>query len=366
MLPPRSAPSWMEMRDENVGWALFAEGHSSAILGRTADGAVTWARTSVTVPCDPGDDDCVTWMAVAFPGAHSAVFAVEVAANTQRTVLIDRTNDAGRTWQKASFDAGEVLGIESLDFSSAREGRLTLSRSLGMSTPRGIGLDQLDTFLTHDGGVTWRKAPSPASHWRDAISSDASHHMVFVASPSTPAWWTYTDCSTCSRILMHRDRPFPMPAAPIHCKATYAPDAASGATNMVVLQDGVATDGGWFVAKCFDGDWSVVNGTTPTALFVRDRDRWRFASIASENESFLSVRPGVFWRASGSAIAESRDDGEHWGPAHVPADLRAANLVPRSSEAVVVRFVSDRVGFALLPGRWLYHTVDGGLSWTRL
>jgi photosystem II stability/assembly factor-like uncharacterized protein len=220
-------------------------------------------------------------------------------------VAIYQTSDGGLTWTSVFHnDPTQVGSSDSLPLSGIKNGMTFLDADTGWVTGTRPINGEVYLFVTHDGGVSWamQSIPLPAGYETNQYD------------PSPP-------------IFFGQDGFLPL--------MIYL---FSGDTNVVfyVTHDGGAT-------------W---NGDPENASQVVPRGRY----------SFTDAHTGLSWDG-GSVLYYSIDGAQHWSG--LAASLNLSDSLNQ------IDFVSGSTGWALSgpsdDGQAsLYHTEDGGVTWTQL
>ncbi len=160
------------MVDADHGWAM-----DGPQVFRTSDGGNSWKAVHRLV--DWNYDYGATFDAQGASHMWIAQRGSRLDSRSERvdSVAIHRTTNGGAAWSTTVVDLEEpILHMGPFSMSSTRDGRFDIGAMRGMSTPPTDG----PTYVTHDGGVTWKLSPRPRpgrAEWR-GVRAHAQLHRV--------------------------------------------------------------------------------------------------------------------------------------------------------------------------------------------
>lgn len=173
---------------ESEGWLSLAGSPATGCMAQyvevwhTADGALTWERTSASRDADRG---CSGPLAFADSRVGSRSSSQRDAAP-----FVYRTKDGGRTWMPQQ-QLADPPGFTTRPGGSAISiGRVHAFGSTLLVSGRGFagGTSKVFAFRSTDGGATWSYAASAPSEGTHIIFTTASRWLVM----STPSVWQET------------------------------------------------------------------------------------------------------------------------------------------------------------------------------
>lgn len=336
------------MADERVGWAI-----RGPTTYRTDDGGDSFRPVHEMSEEKEGVGAGLGVDAFAVRGPSCAWRATLVEGKEEDPkpgvgfVRVLRTTDGGKTWASASASSKyDLIEILSLEMTSDSEGRLDAEIPHGMNTPSGTG----PTFVTHDGGATWREVPRPVPR----------------------GWGVYQECSMCERVLTKNGTPFPL-ALPKgkRCLARLEDMGGSVAAELVI-NSGPHVDAGGegiLTAQCplsselqNEAEETTFAGVAVFRI-ASGEAKWSYSSSIPEDDAFVVLKSDLLWRVTTAGILESNDRGQTWQPRWVPPIMRLSGTFEQPRSA---RFVSPRVGWLLAGMGCIHRTQDGGATWTAL
>jgi photosystem II stability/assembly factor-like uncharacterized protein len=293
-----AAPLLVKMVGLSIGWA-------HGVL-RTTDGGAHWRDVSP----QPVPDRSSGYTEFFLDATHAwTARAVGSATACADHVVVFRTSDAGRTWERSASIpvnprsntdvvwAGSPLAVHWLDFVDAQNGWLLIeSRPTGFSSPVWLAGA---LYRTTDGGLNWTLVtinPGVA-----ALKSDCHVGGGISFSSATVGWM------------------------PMFC-------AGENYTGPALL---VTQDGG--------ADWTVEVLTTEAGCTCHHTPDLPPVFLDGMHGTFMV--PGV--------LVLTSTGGGHWSAHGLPAGTSS------------VTFVDPRDGWAVAAGT-LFRTVDAGTTWIRL
>ena len=395
--------------DDNVGWIAGSNG----LMLRTADGGATWRAASVgvnlAVQILQTSDANTAWLAdysgayittdggnswriVQRPPNNSYARLWPVSATTVWTAIFEgngtalaRSADAGVSWVTVPLPAMQLSGSRSLSglqFVSAQQGLVSVYETA--YSPTGQYSYTTPTYITADGGGTWRVLTPPPSA---AVSSGTVYDMardgtVFARSGYGAAgnefttdfgttWrtmplptltgsfspvWTY---DSSSRVLikdLYSGRAYLTHDAGLTWSAVYTLPTYSAYANSIWFFDSreglVITDDGNSLRTSDGGQTWTPRLSSPICC----------SGFSWRRMEFLPGRD-IGWALTSGQIYRSTDRGRTW-----------LSPVPQSSASLGTvtdyHFVDDSHGWALSPyssgaspGELLFASLDGGTSW---
>jgi photosystem II stability/assembly factor-like uncharacterized protein len=160
-VPPATGINSLIFVDANHGWAVdrldSSAGHQYLNLLRTTDGGVTW--TQVTTTDGPGGLPSGAHKTdPAFLNTTTGWIGTDISSYGGSSTYMYVTHDGGVTWQSQALSPpsqGFAGQASNFTFFDASNGALSLTDPGGTTAYN---------YVTHDGGVTWNAAGTPASN----------------------------------------------------------------------------------------------------------------------------------------------------------------------------------------------------------
>ena len=343
----------IHMIDATTGWALT----NQAIL-RTVDGGTSWKDVApAQFPGGTGHSSALValtastaWVAVVRPGAAD--------------MQVFHTVDAGQAWQETTIHyTSSMAGITTMTFINAQDG--WIMAVLEIVTHE----ESVVIFRTTNGGQTWTKVSSSNAFnnapgalpslgektglsFRDASTGWATGVDSPVGQPNFV--WLYMTLDG-GQTWQHQTLVFPRNVV-VSGQLSLAPPTfftVNDGILPVLFNTPSASDLDVYVTHDGGATWQ------PTTI----------VAAPANVTDFIDMNHG--WVAGGTAIYMTVDGGQTWTKALI-------NSIPGlrdSSAFVTLDFVSTRAGWGIVydysannyQGQiFLYKTVDGGHTWTKV
>jgi len=283
---------------------------------------------------------------------------------------VARSQDGGRSWSRPVFvgprmQSGGVGGNRSIKFANPRD---------------GFVYNEVASFVTHDGGITWRSIPVPFVFIGAlAVGVDKVWMVTYPCPKGTVCAYQLRSSADGGRTWSD---PAPLPAG----FSVDRIDAFAGGAMLADLgqpfglrltADGGTTwrgaivpcpastfhaaaaspDGVELWAACYSDDQGVLAPAEKVWVSENGGQTWVSRKLESvSNSVFVSPRPHVLFAAAGSTETwQSRDAGVSWD--QVP-------LVDGPAHFATMRFVGGDFGWATDGFGFISTTTDGGSTWT--
>lgn len=182
------------------GWILskhaVSENAETVEIFRTTDGGNTWVRVSSAFA---SSNDTPSPGHLPFSGSKSGLSFLNATTGwvtgrvpVDGNILLYRTRDAGLTWDPQSLqlspgEASSQLALMPPQFFGTAEGILPVSFDMGNGA-------NLDLYVTHDGGTTWKRASPLTAAVTTVDFIDVSHGwasdgtLLYVTSDGGQHW----------------------------------------------------------------------------------------------------------------------------------------------------------------------------------
>lgn len=341
----------VEGKHATTGWALT----DNAIL-RTINGGANWKDVA------PSQFPGKTRYSSALIALTTSTAWVAVVRPGTADVQVFHTVDAGQAWQETTIHyTSNMMGVVTITFIDARDGWIMASLEFA-THEEGVVI-----FRTTDGGKIWTKVSATSLTFKETTpgglplegqKSGFSFHNAstgWATGLSSPVAhpnfvWLYMTVDG-GQTWQHQTLVFPRTVV-VSGQLSIAPPAfftVNDGILPVLFNTPGASDLDVYVTHDGGATWQ------PTTV----------VAAPANVTDFIDMNHG--WVAGGTAIYMTVDGGQTWTKALI-------NNIPGlrdSSAFVTLDFVSTRAGGGIVydyyQGQYfLYKTVDGGHTWTRI
>lgn len=341
-LKPGEALRSIKMIDEKTGWATT----QNAVL-HTIDGGVHWK--DVTPPGHPR----IASMDAVFLTTSNAWISMPQASTT---ILVFRTDDGGRTWQKSSVQSTNNTQFQ---ISAVDSQHAWILNHIG----GGPQAEMVEIFRTNDGGKSWaqvtRVYPAstdgppagklPFGGSKSGLSFvDAATGWVTGSVPANNLAWVFRTRDGGSTWQQQA-----LPSLPHGTSVllSFLPPTFFTANDGILLVNFTgenASGFGMYVTHDGGNTWKSVSAAQP--------------SMSLATIDFIDMNHGWALDKNGSNLYATNDGGEHW------TKLAFAFTFNSLPSFKVLDFVTTEIGWAIGstgPNTTvLLKTIDGGHTWT--
>ena len=359
---PRPLVFPTKMVTATIGWAETQHGATETVW-RTTDGGASWTDVSPPV----GGYATGGWVTYFLDATHAWV----VLSDSGGLVVV-RTADGGRTWQRGTSLPAKFEAPSSIDVLDGEHGWLLVSTGSPFRDPQWPSL-----YATSDGGMHWSLVNAHAGARTEPSGLVPGESQVRFTSPST-GWMTVglyqaqADGSTTLQrnvLVVTRDggrtwldatlpvQPGPGPFSVIDLP-TFFGDRGITAVHEVGNEP---TPRNAVLLTTSDGGvtWTAHPTAWQTVGEIQFVDADHGFALAGPSSLFLKQRPS----AVPLPLFRTADGGATWIAVHADLDLITAD----GKRLNDIQFVDRNVGYASLwssqgPAQ-LFRTEDGGTTW---
>jgi len=349
--------SQVHMLNAKNGWGWSSKPDGSSILLRTDDGGQTWLDVS---PQDkPASyysfflDPKVGWLLYSDPATNAAGYL--------------RTLDGGKTWEK--LPTNDILQMSQAVFTSPDDG---VAEAAGV----GAGNLYLNYYETHDGGASWEPillaAPSPEPGLQpgtihlcnicgDTLYYDETRMLIAYGSMANEPPGVFSVSISTDNGQHWKNLKLPLPDKK-YARGMLAPQSPFFSGQVGLLPVNIMDYG---------SDGSVAYSILVVYTTLDGGQTWTAAPGILETNSISDtvrfINAEVAFVRCGKNLCSTTDGAHSWQTLPNTLDFDMTN--GGSDYVYQFAFTSPLDGWAISgmdPTTSLWHTTDGGLSWTKL
>jgi len=360
-----------KMISSTEGWAVTESGGGPPHVWRTTDGGFTWNDTALPVLPGPPVYEHRDYF---LDGDHAWITEIlgGAAGSTSYSIVTFRTVDGGKTWQHGTSLVRPTSPTDTTQFFlDANSGWLVTN------TSRGLVGEWPDVYATADGGLHWTLVASKAGDGIGPTDLSPGYAQPMFVSPST-GWLTIGlfRASTNGSFLAHGlvlvthdgGRSWEvqkLPVVPADASSFDAPVFLDQLHGFIVLRQPATgpaarpvlirtSDGGrTWSARALDWEflWSIE--------FVDARHGWAVAGPSADFTKQPNDAPATILLP----LYHTDDGGATWTAVQGNLDLMSGR-----NRVTEVHFVDQTTGFATVWGddgpKEFRRTTDGGRTWS--
>ncbi|QSO48637.1 WD40/YVTN/BNR-like repeat-containing protein [Alicyclobacillus mengziensis] len=326
--------SSIHMVSPTTGWAT-----GNGAVWHTTDGAITWENVT---PREIRPSSKLQTYSYSFSKNH---FWLAVTTDTQTAVQIYRTSDGGQTWNMTQIhDVGYPMH---LSFTDVNHGWLSLMQGAA------AGSERESIYQTNNAGETWNKISYTNEIPGGTLPFEGDKTGAnFV---NTQHGWATGFSPVSGQVYLFQTRNdghtwksqnVPVPLSLHGSQFTSHPPIFFNQTDGILTVQVNAIPAGFLVYQTTNGgkSWepsTLLMGTTRNAV----SSTWDF------------VAPNVGFVTDGAKLFMTDNGGQAWIILQPNISLKGVNELD---------FITQTDGWALTTSGFLYHTTDGGYTWTKV
>jgi photosystem II stability/assembly factor-like uncharacterized protein len=343
--------TFINMIDENNGWALGGLDNVGEHVLKTQDSGFTWTDLTPPEPAPAAGDRKVA-SGFFLDGTHAWVIYTYTSGVTPAQPIVWRTQDGGLSWQ-ASLpldvnNLSEFYGMPSMQFVDKQNGWLLVHVGAGMNH------DYVVLYHSQDGGVSWSRIVDP---YNDASSIMSCSKTGMLFTDATHGWLTGDCHGVAAGVLLYKTSD-----AGLTWASVTLPDPSNAPGLFTNFQSACGSYDPYFfgneighlAVNCANYDQDPISYQYYVFTTLDGGNTWLSSTYPGESLYFYNQDSG--WALS-SKINRTSDGGLNW------------KIIAQVSWSAKVDFISVEIGWAVASAdnqMALVKTIDGGAHWSML